>query len=278
MSFNLLDAAKGLFSRELVGKASAFLGESESEVTKAIEGILPSLIGGLIDKSSSKDGANRLAKLASEQNNDGILNNLGSFFGNDNGSLLNKGAGLLIGLFGDKTNGLVSLISNFAGVKLSTSSSLLSMATPMVLGLIGKHAASNNMGASEIASLLSSQKSSIAAALPAGLYLGTMFGGFSNKAESAVSNAKTSHAVNGVKEKAGGAMKFLLPIMLLATLGAGVWYFTKDGCGKKVNVPATGNHSKNKGTSTSTGTDGTTTNSTKAMPAVTKVAYKVTIK
>jgi hypothetical protein len=34
MLFNLLDAAKGLFTNELVGKASSFLGESG--VTKAL--------------------------------------------------------------------------------------------------------------------------------------------------------------------------------------------------------------------------------------------------
>jgi hypothetical protein len=34
MSFNLLDAAKGLFTSDLVGKVSAFLGESESIISK----------------------------------------------------------------------------------------------------------------------------------------------------------------------------------------------------------------------------------------------------
>ncbi|MBL0145704.1 MAG: DUF937 domain-containing protein [Chitinophagaceae bacterium] len=204
MSFNLLDAAKGLFTNELVGKASSFLGESESGVTKALGGILPSVIGGLIDKSSSHDGANMIANLAGEQHNSGLLGNIGSFFGNDGGGLLNKGAGLLSGLFGNKTDGLIGLISNFAGVKSSSSSSLLSMAAPLVLGLLGKHAASSNMGASGIASLLSSQKSSVAAAIPAGLNLGSMFSGFSSDASHTVSHAKAaaSHAVNEVEEKA----------------------------------------------------------------------------
>lgn len=242
MSFNLLDAAKGLFTNELVGKASSYLGESESGVTKAIGGILPSVLSGLIDKSSSHDGANTIANLAGEQHNSGILGNLGSFFGNDSGSLLNKGAGLLSGLFGNKTDGLTSLISNFAGIKSSSTSSLLSMAAPMILGLLGKHAASSGLGASGIASLLSSQKSSVASALPAGLNLSSMFSGFGDKATETVSHAKATAAnyATDVEEKSGGAMKFLLPLLLLAALAAGVWYFTKDGCGKTTDTVVAG--------------------------------------
>jgi hypothetical protein len=81
---------------------------------------LPSVIGGFINKLSSNEGANTIAHLAGEQNNSGILGNIGSFFG-DGGGLLNKGAGLLSGLFGNKTDGLIGLISNFAGIKSSSS-------------------------------------------------------------------------------------------------------------------------------------------------------------
>jgi OmpA-OmpF porin, OOP family len=268
MSFNLLDAAKGLFTSELVGKASSFLGESESGVTKALGGVLPSVLGGLIDKSSNHDGANMIANLAGEQHNSGLLNNIDGFFG-DGGGLLNKGAGLLSSLFGNKTDGLIGLISNFAGVKSSSTTSLLSMAAPMVLGLLGKHAASSGLSGNGIASFLSSQKSSVAAALPAGLNLGSMFGGFGDKAAETVSHAKaTAHNyTNQVEEKSGGAMKFLLPLLLLGLLAAGVWYFTKDGCGKSGVVNADGHDSANH-TTVATGTEAKT-NTTATMPAVT---------
>ena len=56
MSFNLIDAAKGLFTSELVGKASSFLGESETGVSKAIGGILPTVMSGLLSKTSNQIG------------------------------------------------------------------------------------------------------------------------------------------------------------------------------------------------------------------------------
>jgi OmpA-OmpF porin, OOP family len=237
MSFNLIDAAKGIFTNELVNKASSYLGESESSVTKAISGILPSVIGGIADKSASTEGANTIAGMAQEQHSSGILDSIGSFFGNEGGGLLNKGAGLLGNLFGDNKMGiLTSLISSFSGIKSASATSLLSMAAPAVMGFLGKHAADNNLNAGGLASMLGSQKDNIAAALPQGLNLGSVFNSFSGAAGNAVSSVKSAAGsaagyADDAVEKTGSAMKWLLPLLLLALAAAAVLYFWR-GCNK----------------------------------------------
>jgi outer membrane protein OmpA-like peptidoglycan-associated protein len=226
MSFNLMDAAKGLFTSELLGKASSFLGESEGGISKAMTGIVPTVLSGLVSKTSTHEGTGAVAHMVDEQSNAGILGNLGGFFGNDGGGLLNKGAGLLSSLFGGKADGITGLISNFAGVKSSTATSLLSMALPAVLGLIGKHTSGG--GASGIASLLSSQKDNIAAAMPAGLNLSSVLGGAGSTVSNAAPAAKattTHYAEEAVEKTGGGAMRFLLPLLLLAAAAMGAWYF-----------------------------------------------------
>lgn len=242
MSFNLIDAAKGLFTSEMVSKASSYLGESESGVAKAISGILPSVLGGLVNKVSDNDGAGAVAQMTQESHSSGILDNLGGFLGNDNSSLLSKGAGLLNSLFGGKLDGLTGLISNFAGVKSSSVSSLMSMAAPAVLGMIGKHASTSNMGASGIASLLNSQKDNIAAAMPAGLNLSSVLGGFGGNAASTVKAAvnTASDYAGQTSEKTGSSMKFLLPLLILAATAIGAWYFFGKGCNKGTDVVAEG--------------------------------------
>lgn len=80
MSFNLIDAAKGLFTSELVGKASSFLGESETGVSKAISGIVPALFSGLLNKASSHEGAGAVATMVEAQQGTGVLNGPGDFF------------------------------------------------------------------------------------------------------------------------------------------------------------------------------------------------------
>jgi OmpA-OmpF porin, OOP family len=234
-TFNLLDMAKSYFSNELISKASSSLGESEGGISKVISAAIPSLIGSIADKaSSSHDGANAVLNMASEQNDSGILGSLGGFLGGDSNSnsLLSKGSGIISSLFGNggQSNMLTTLISSFAGVKGSTVGTILSMAAPAILGLVGKHAKDNNMSASTMTSMLGEQKKSAMSMLPAGFSLSSLTGGASSAAAS-VSN--TAHAAySNVEEKAGGGMKWLLPLILIGALAAGAYYMFKDGCNK----------------------------------------------
>lgn len=233
MSFNLLDVAKGLVTKELVTKASSFLGESETGVAKAFSGILPSLINGITEKaSSSNEGAGTIANLAYAAHNSGFLNNIGDFFKSDSnsGSLLNKGAGILSGLFGDsKVAALTNLISNFSGIKSTSANSLLSMAAPILLGLLGKHASADNVNSTGLASLLTSQKSNVLKALPDGLNLGNVFSSLSNDIKY-VPNSVASTATETTEINKGGGLKWLLPLLLLALVAAAAWYFLGKGC------------------------------------------------
>ncbi|MGF2411267.1 OmpA family protein [Ferruginibacter sp.] len=241
MSFNLIDAAKGLFTSELINKASSYLGESETSVSKAMSGILPTVLSGLVNKTSTHEGAGTVAQLVNNQQQAGVLDNLGGFFGNEGGSLLNKGAGLLSGLFGHRLDGVTGLLSNFAGLRSSSTTSLLSMAVPAILGLIGKHA--NNGGASGITSLLSSQKNNIAAAVPSGLNLSTVLGNFGGDLSDIDLNEKvnSAHYPNKTVEKPGGALSFLLPLLLLVAAAMGAWYlFGGNGCNKGSEAIAEG--------------------------------------
>jgi OmpA-OmpF porin, OOP family len=239
MSFNLIEAVKGLFTSDLLQKASAFLGENESSVSKALSGVLPGVLGGIVEKASTGDGATALAQMAEEQHSSGLLGNLGSFFGNEeSGGLLNKGASMLAGMLGEQKSGLLTnLISGFSGIKSSSASSLLSMAAPAVMGLLGKHAKDNNLNAGGLASMLSSQKDNIAAAVPEGLNLGSLFsgwGGTAAKSINAIAGSATAAATAATQteDSGGGPMKWLMPLLLLALLAAGALYFW-NGCNKK---------------------------------------------
>jgi outer membrane protein OmpA-like peptidoglycan-associated protein len=241
MSFNLLDTVKGYIGNELVSKAAGHLGESESGISKALGGILPSILGGVVSKATSGgEGASGILDMAKGALGSGLLGNLGSFFGGGD-SILSKGAGLLSGLFGDKAGGITNAISSFAGIKESSASHLMSMAAPAALGAIGQHASDNNLDAGGLSSMLASQKDNIMSALPSGLSgIMSMLGGggvaaAATKVMSSATHETTERAgaaANYATEKASGGgspLKWLLPIALLGLLTWGAYKLFSGG-------------------------------------------------
>jgi outer membrane protein OmpA-like peptidoglycan-associated protein len=244
MSYNLIDSVKGLLSSDLIGKASSMLGESESNVQRAVNGIVPSVFAGVLNKAGSGD-AQGILNLAKDAAGSGMLSNLGGLL--SGGGLLSKGADMLKGLFGDKASGITSLISNFSGIKESSASSLLSVATPVALGVLGKQVIDSNMNAGGLLSFLNNQKDNILNAVPSGLNLAGALGlgslsNISSKLSGALSGisggakeagAKISHMAGETAEKAAGGMRWLLPLLLVVLAIGLLWYF--KGCNSSEN-------------------------------------------
>jgi len=240
MSFNLLDTVKGLFTGNLISTAATSLGESEAGIQKALSGAIPAILAGLVGKAGSHEGASGILDLAKQASGSGILSNIGGFLGNDNNNLLSKGAEMLKAVLGDKAGGIASLVSNFAGIKHSSSSSILSMLAPVALGTLGNHASESNLSAGGLMSFLASQKSSIMNAMPSGLGtvgnllgLGTAAAGHATETSHAVAN-HTAAGGNG-----GGGIKFLLPLLLaIFAVALGIYFFNGCGAGTKEAVAA----------------------------------------
>jgi OmpA-OmpF porin, OOP family len=236
MSFNILDAVKNHLTPELISKSSSFLGESEGGVKKAISGILPVLVSGFIAKASTGGSGNaEMYNTAQQVHKSNFLGGLGNVF-NDGGGMLNKGVDLLKGLFGDKLSGIIATISSFAGIKLSSASSLLSMAAPVTAGTLGKHAAENNLDASGLASLLSNQKSAVLDVLPAGLGGLTSMLGLSKAVDAPSAITSKVHEIKNTSyyhasdadTKSGGFswLAWFIPVLLAAALA---WWFLLGG-------------------------------------------------
>ena len=157
MAVNLLDAVSGLFNNNVVSRAASSLGESEGGIQKAISGVIPTVLAGLLNKAGSDPNApSNIMNMAREASTSGILNNPGSWLSTvDSGKsgLLNMASSL----FGDKLGNVTNMIANFAGIKSSSASSLITMAAPATLGVVGKQASENNLSGDGILRMLSAQ-------------------------------------------------------------------------------------------------------------------------
>lgn len=83
-----MNAVKAHLTPELIIKASSFLGEDKNGTCKAISGILPTVLSGIVLKSSSSSlEAKEVFNMAQESDNTGFLGSIKYFF-EDGGALL----------------------------------------------------------------------------------------------------------------------------------------------------------------------------------------------
>lgn len=246
MSVNLLEMLQGFITPEVVKSASAFLGEDdEQKVQSGLGGILPSILGGLLSKATTKEGAGSIFDMITgKDNDDSILDNLGSILGGGDktSSILEMGGGLLQSIFGNKGGGIIDLITGLSGMKKESSSSLLNLAIPIVMGFLGREVKKRGLDLGGIVSMLLGQKDFLKKAAPAGLTDALGIGDFDKLADQVKGNLGSiaGEAAGMVEEgakKGGSFMRSLLPIILLALVAAVLFYFLR-GCGDKVATVA----------------------------------------
>jgi outer membrane protein OmpA-like peptidoglycan-associated protein len=168
---SLLDALGGLVTPDVVANVSRLLGENGASTSKALTAVLPAVLGG-VTRYTGTHGEAALGDLlrgpgASASLLDELPRMLGGGAATDD--LLGAGAKLAGTLFGSNAGALAGALGSFAGIKPQSATSLMNVAAPIVLGFLGKQSAARGLGSAGLASLLMSQKDTIARALPAGL-------------------------------------------------------------------------------------------------------------
>ena len=232
MAINLLDMIKDQVGDSVLSQAGKFLGESDSGVKSAMGAALPSILGSLITKGGSNNGASAILDMISSGNHNGsIFDNLGGLLsgGDATSGFLNSGSGILKSLLGNKLGSVVDIIASVSGLKKGSSSSIMSMAAPMVMGMLGKYVKNKALDAAGLGKFLGTQSTHVASALPAGMGSLLGFGNTSSASTGGTRVTETSHSAptGGSSGGGGGFLKKALPILGLLLLGAFAW--TKFG-------------------------------------------------
>jgi outer membrane protein OmpA-like peptidoglycan-associated protein len=276
MSFDLLESAKSIFNNNVVSQASSQLGESEGGIQKALTGIIPVVLGGLLSKAGSSGNAGSLLDMVKGVAGDANPSAIGGALQGGAGGLLSKGADLLRSLFGDKVNSIVGMLSSFAGIKESSASTLLQSATPATLGTVGQYAAQNNLSPNSFLSLLDSQKDKILGAIPGGLNIAgilglSSLGDLGKKIGITGDTATTSAGAVNIKP-APSSNRWVWSLLLILVAIILLWYLMR-GCGgnKPGTTPVTDS------VTTKQLADSATMSVTEGGPVVTRESIKVTL-
>lgn len=216
---NLLDGIKGHITSSLLEQVSGALGESQSGVSSALGGLLPTILGGLASKAEDSNGFGQIFDMINNNGNADLLSNLGGLINQGNlaqNDPKDAAGHLMSAIFGGKVGNILETVTSMAGLKSkSSTSSLLGLAGPLIMGFLKNKIMGDKLGAAGLASLLLGQKDSIFSAIPSLLSSQLGF--------SAPNIPSSTHT----ESSSGGSFwKWLLPLLLI---GGAAMYFLR-GC------------------------------------------------
>jgi OOP family OmpA-OmpF porin len=213
MTTNLISQLTREFSGDVINKVSASLGEDSRKTQDALEGALPALVSGLVNKGSTNQGASDLLDLLKRNDFDGtrFTSASSAISGTDGISrLIEAGSPLLNSFFGSRTNSVIDWITSLGGIRRTSASSLLSLAVPIVLGQLGRMVSSTGWSTSNLMKLLSDQKNYLHN-VPSGLYNALGYG-------ATTSSTREREYISEPRRRESSWWKWALPLLLLLAL------------------------------------------------------------
>src|SRR5262249_37943411 len=139
MPTNLIDLLKGYLTPDIVDNAASFVGESSPDTSKALSGIIATIVAALSSLASTRTGAQQISEMLDSGKYDGsMLGSLASVFsgGTSAHSTLGAGKNLLESLFGNNLTGVTDLIARSSGIRPGSTSSLMALAAPLVMHVL----------------------------------------------------------------------------------------------------------------------------------------------
>jgi OOP family OmpA-OmpF porin len=216
----ILDSLMGLLGPQVVGPVASQLGESTGAVQQGLQSGSAALLAGIAAKASQPGFMGQIFGLITNPANSSgalssITSNLGSLAsGTSNSPMADLGGRFLSSIFGSNLSTVTELIGRSIGVGGSKGGALLSMAAPLVLGVLGRHVQDNHLTAADLGSALKAEAPSFQRFLPAGF--GSLLGG-------------VTHPVAAVPARpVARGNRWLWPVIVLAALLLGaIWFFNR---------------------------------------------------
>ncbi|MCD8538699.1 MAG: DUF937 domain-containing protein [Leadbetterella sp.] len=236
---DLVTTIKDTVSDIAIGNLAGYLGEDINGTKLGLNlGISTFLAGVIKFTTTDKTGRNLLGILNDGGHTGDILNNFEVFSGNPEKSRLLEtiGGNIVNHFLKDKSDGLTDKIAGQAGIKQSSSSALLNLAAPLVLGFLGKTVRNENMSAHELKDYLTGATDSVSGALPSSLLHALNLPKFGRSKSSPLSHYKAVKELNKDEKRKGESRSMILPWVLLFFVGALIYYFSRS---KESTVPVT---------------------------------------
>ncbi|MCA9198978.1 MAG: DUF937 domain-containing protein [Planctomycetales bacterium] len=165
MSNNILETLSHVLDDNALNALSSQLGADRDTTERAVSAALPTLLGAVARQADSPQQANAFESAIQRDHDGSVLDNVHGFLNGGGGA----GSAILGHLLGGRQNRVEKGVSQMSGLDSGSTSKLLAMLAPLVMGAIGKQAKSGQIQSGGLTDLLRQQRSHAESAAPTGL-------------------------------------------------------------------------------------------------------------
>lgn len=205
---NLIDTALSMMSDKLIDQAAKITGLDKTKSASIINQFLPSIIGGLINKAKSEEGADSLYHL--------LTKNKASTPNFEDGQSTNDTA-IINEIFGNKSSMIIEILSGISGIDKKAVTSLLNFLIPILSGRIYSEISTKNWTKTELRQLLNDQRPIINKKNP-GLF----------KILEADSDSVSKTSALSLMTSSPQRISKIIWIIPMIIITIGFWYFMSD--------------------------------------------------
>jgi outer membrane protein OmpA-like peptidoglycan-associated protein len=169
----LFGAFNEVLTPEVLAKIALYEDEPAEKTTKAVEGLVHTVFGGLLKRTTTEIGVNQLFSQLQRSGYDGSLSsNLNSVLkdATQTHAVITTGNEAISRLLPAMKSSIAGMISSYAGIRNSSAISLLGLTAGVVLDVLGRQVKEKKLDADGLAASLFDQREAFINAVPESLF------------------------------------------------------------------------------------------------------------
>ncbi|MBO0935627.1 DUF937 domain-containing protein [Fibrella sp. HMF5335] len=249
----LFGAFNEVLTPDVLAKIASYEDEPAEKTTKAVEGLVHTVFGGLLKRTTTEIGVNQLFSQLQKSGYDGSLTaDLSAVLkdATQTHTVITNGNEAISRLLPAMKSSIAGMISSYAGIRNSSAISLLGLTAAVVLDVLGRQVKEKKLTADGLAGSLFDQREAFINAVPEGLFpqlvekvgiqqivAGVAAPARSNAPSASVRPASATRPIPAStvsfepepdSGSDGSAGKWLIGLALLAALGVGGFFIYQN--------------------------------------------------
>lgn len=171
MAVHLVSYLKDQFTPGVIDQLSTELSETPGNVAKIVQGVIPTLLGGLTRRVQASGGASTVYSFLEKGDYGKTPFDVAQVTDTHQETIETASAGrdFLETIFGDNLNRTTELIGTFSGARAESVRVVMSLAGAVLMGVLGRQEQEKGLTSHSLKTLLEGQATLFRTALPAGL-------------------------------------------------------------------------------------------------------------